>query len=165
MTLAQVIADSDAWEPDIHQALHSNAVNGKAQGCEVWAFILGDRVTNSQRLAECIYKELVPLTPTADRGIKDGVTAKLAEVKTVKATSVIVEVAFHDNLQDAEWIKNNLFIIAKGIVKGVCNYAGVIFKTPDPDYKVLYEESVKKITQLELKLKIAKTYASSILEV
>ena len=155
MTLSQVIADSDAWKPDVHVAIHSNAAGGtnagKARGCEVFAYIIDGKVTNSQRLAEAIYKEVSAITPTADRGVKNGVPYKFAEIVTVKATSCIVEVAFHDNLEDAIWIISNIEQIGEAIAKGICNYFGVTFKKPTNttmDWKAKYINLLNDIKAL-----------------
>jgi N-acetylmuramoyl-L-alanine amidase len=66
MTLAQTIADSNAWGADIHQANHTNA--GGSKGTEVEAYGPG---TNSDRLAQCIYRRVAPISPgNPDRGVK-----------------------------------------------------------------------------------------------
>lgn len=154
MTLSQIIADSDAWKPDIHVAIHSNAMggtnSGQARGCEVYGYLIDGKVTNSQRLSEAIYKEVSAITPTAGRGVKNGVPHKFAEVVTVKATSCIVEVAFHDNMEDAIWIMNNIPQIGEAIVKGICNYFGVQFKKPADvvDWKAKYEGLLNDIKAL-----------------
>ena len=154
MTLSQIIADSDAWKPDIHVAIHSNAVGGsgagQARGCEVYGYLIDGRVTNSQRLSEAIYKEVSAITPTSDRGVKNGVPLNLAEIVTVKATSCIVEVAFHDNMEDAIWIMNNIPRIGEAIVKGICNYFGVSFRKPSDtvDWKAKYENLVAQLKNL-----------------
>lgn len=156
MTLSQVIADSDAWKPDIHVAIHSNAANGKTRGCEVWGYLITGKVTNSQRLSEAIYKELSAITPTADRGVKNGVPQRYAEIVTVKATSCIVEIGFHDNLEDALWIMNNMPAIADAIVKGVCNYFGVTFRKPVDavDWQYKYNSLVNDIKALIAKYSV-----------
>lgn len=127
-TLTEMVAESNDLKVDCHIAIHSNAMggtqSGKARGCEVWIY---QNSVGGRKLAEPIYKELEALTPTADRGIKED-TAKY-ETKATKSPACIVEVAFHDNLLDAEWILTHIKIIAEGIAKGVCTYLGMIYKT------------------------------------
>ncbi|HUV84291.1 MAG TPA: N-acetylmuramoyl-L-alanine amidase [Methanosarcinales archaeon] len=126
-TMQEMVAESNSLAVNCHVPIHSNAMGagneGKARGCEVWIY---QNSLNGRKLAEFIYKEIEALTPTADRGIKE--TTSLYEVKATKAPACIVEVAFHDNMLDAEWILANIKPIAEGIVKGICTYLGVIYK-------------------------------------
>jgi N-acetylmuramoyl-L-alanine amidase len=122
MTLNQVIAESNAWKPDIHVALHSNAGGGK--GLEIFTYAPGG---NGEKLAKALYTELSSLTPWGDRGIKFS-GKSLGETSRTHAPAVIVEIDFHDNKESADWIVRNLDKIAEGYVKGICKYAGVPFK-------------------------------------
>ena len=117
-SLQQVVADSNQKRPDIHLALHSNA--GGARGCEVMICGKGGQ---AEKLAQAIYKEMEPLTPTSDRGVK--VDAKLYEPRETKAPAALVEVEFHDSSAGAAWIVDNLGAIAKAIAKGVNTFFGV----------------------------------------
>lgn len=149
MSLMQVIEHSNSVGPDLHVAIHSNAMDtanaGKARGCEVWIY---KGSVNGRKIAEAIYKELEPITPTADRGIKE--TTTLAEVAKTKAPSCIVEVGFHDNLEDAIWIMQNIALIGEAIAKGICNYAGIQFKKPitEIDWQAKYNSLINDIKVL-----------------
>jgi N-acetylmuramoyl-L-alanine amidase len=68
------------------------------------------------------------ITPANDRGVKQG--NWLYEIKHTKAPAALVEVSFHDNPEDAAWIKASCDAIAEAIAKGVCKYFGVAFKKP-----------------------------------
>ncbi|MGE5328241.1 MAG: N-acetylmuramoyl-L-alanine amidase family protein [Deltaproteobacteria bacterium] len=116
MNLKQIIADSNAKKVDLHIAIHSNACNGKARGTEVFYNLLSVR---GKKLAQYIYNNMEAITPSKDRGIKG--TLSLGEVKT-KAVAALIEVAFHDNLQDAKWIMANKKAIAKAIYQGIIKY-------------------------------------------
>lgn len=133
MTLEQAVADSNAFNPDVHVAIHSNAGGGR--GCEAYAWLVPDgkggyKDTPGRRLAQAIYDEVARITPTADRGVRQG--DWLYEIKHTKAPAALVEVAFHDNSDDAAWIKANRDAIAEAIAGGVCKYFGVAFKKPEP---------------------------------
>lgn len=154
MTLSQIIADSNAKSPDIHVSIHSNAGGGR--GCEVYAYIISGKVTNSQKLAQYIYNEFSAITPSADRGIKNGVAANFAEVVKTNATAVLVEMAFHDNKEDAEWLIANRKACATAFEKGICKYFGITY-IPDSapstgNYESLYKEAQKQITSLQSQL-------------
>lgn len=117
MSLQQVVADSNAKAPHIHVAIHSNAGGGR--GCEAWICAKGGQ---AERLANKIYGELAPLTPTSDRGVK--VSTTLYEVNKTKAPAVIVEVEFHDSEAGAEWILRNKAAIARAIARGIMLHFG-----------------------------------------
>lgn len=123
MSLQQVVADSNRRNVDAHIAIHSNAGGGR--GTEV--FYTSDR---GKPLASSLYKYAEPLTPTKDRGIKH--TDRLYELNRTKAAAALIEVAFHDNRDDAEFILNNMDAIAEAIARGICDYFNVGFKKPQP---------------------------------
>ena len=59
-------------------------------------------------------------------------TTAIGEVRRVRAPSVFLELAFHDNPDDAAWIKNNLDEIARNLVLSVTEFFGLPFLTPIP---------------------------------
>lgn len=116
MTLAERIAASNNADVNVHVALHSNA--GGGTGPEVWYYTTS---TNGKRLAQCIIDEIVdvPNCPNS-RGIK--ASTGYQELKGTNAPAVIIEVAFHDRLSDANWIINNMNSIAQAIADGIDAY-------------------------------------------
>ena len=123
MTLEQAVADSNSIGVDIHFAIHSNAFNGTVRGSEIFY-----KSENGKKLASSAYKYIEPLTPTSDRGIKQN--DHLYELNQTKAVAALIEVAFHDNLEDANFIINNTQSIGEAIAHGICEYFGVEFKKP-----------------------------------
>lgn len=129
MTLKQVVADSNSKDPTIHFAIHSNAFIGKNRGCEVFCHKYGGE---GERLARGIYKELEPLTPSADRGVREscnhfGPGKPLYELAYTVAPAALVEVAFHDNPDDAAWIVSNIEPLGIALAKGILSYFGIPF--------------------------------------
>ncbi len=127
MLLAQVVTDSNNKKPDIHFAIHSNASNGKARGCEVYCHKFGGE---GEKLARAIYAELSPLTPTSDRGVMEGYNfygsgKHMYELAKTIAPAALIEIAFHDNAEDAEWITYNIEEIGLALAKGVLKYFGI----------------------------------------
>ena len=59
-------------------------------------------------------------------------TTSLYELNNTRAPSVLVELAYHDNEQDAEWIKNNLMLIAENLSQSVADYFGIPLVDPNP---------------------------------
>lgn len=165
MTLQQAVADSNSKGVEAHFAIHSNAGGGR--GCEVFY-----TSPKGQKLASAVYKYIETLTPTTDRGVRKH--EKLYELNHTKAVAALIEVAFHDNPDDAAFIMSNIQAIAEGIVHGICDYFNVEFKKPQPVkpeasgklYKVqvgafAVKANAEKI-QAELK---AKGYSAIIVEV
>jgi len=131
MTLQQVVADSNAYGPDIHFAIHSNAsAEKKARGAEVHIYGKGGE---RERFAKIVYEKIAALTPTADRGVF--ISPHLYELAKTKAQAALIEIAFHDNPDDARFIQENIQRIGIALAEGIREYFGV-----DLDYKALYEE-------------------------
>lgn len=119
--LSQIVRESNEINPDIHVALHSNASGDgfNAQGPEIFA---NRPNTPGDRLANLIYNEIMQIypDPTKGRGVLH--TSSLYEIIRTNAPAVLLEVAFHDNPDDAEWIINNESQIARAIVNGINSY-------------------------------------------
>ena len=54
----------------------------------------------------------------------------LAELRRTRATTVLLELAYHDNPQDAQWLVNNIEEIAKNLSLSIADYLGVEFVEP-----------------------------------
>jgi N-acetylmuramoyl-L-alanine amidase len=113
--------ESNALKVDYHFALHSNAGGGEG----TVAYITGLNEAGS-RITKAIYKKVAAISPAADRGVR--ITTGLTEVIKTDAPAGLLEVAFHDDLEDAEWIRENHEEIAEAIVEGMCEGFGVTFK-------------------------------------
>lgn len=127
-SLQKVVEDSNNKNPCIHLALHSNAGNGTARGCEVFCHRFGGE---GNKLAELVYLGLEKITPTNDRGIKEGYNffgkgKHLYELASTNAPAVLVEIAFHDNLEDAEWVIKHMEGIANTIANAVLKYFDIV---------------------------------------
>ena len=122
MDVYEMAEDSNNFKADIHVAIHSNA--GGGEGTEVYAF---GPETNSEGLAQALYKQVAPLSPGADRGVK--YNPALVEVgNSVHATSALIELGFHDNALDSEWIVQNTSVIAVALYRGICDYYGYNYR-------------------------------------
>lgn len=124
-TLQKVVQDSNSKKPDIHFAIHSNAGGGR--GCEVYCHKFGG---DGEKLARAVYAELTPLTPTEDRGVMEGNSfygqgKSLYEMAKTNAPAALVEIAFHDSVEDAKWIIYNIEEIGAVLAKGVLKYFGI----------------------------------------
>ena len=129
-SLTSAIRDSNAGNYDVHLALHSNAappqLAGKIKGTDIYYY---PQSSKSKELAEITadnFKEIYP-NPSI---VKIVPTTKLAEVAKTNAPAILIEVAYHDNEEDANWIRNNLNEIAQNLVKSLTEYFGIPFIQP-----------------------------------
>lgn len=127
-SLSQAVRKSNEIGPDIHVALHSNASGQgyNAQGPEIFA---NRPNTAGDRLAHDIYDQIIAIYPDQSKGRGVLYTSSLYEIIRTNAPAVLLEVAFHDNPDDAAWIMNNENQIAQGIVTGINNYFSSLANT------------------------------------
>lgn len=132
MTAASSIAASNRGSYDLHLALHSNAAPesqyGSARGSIVFYY---PGSTQGRRAAEIFANNLRAIYPLPDR-VRAEPTTSIGEVRRVRAPSVFLELAYHDNLDDAAWIQNNLDEIARNLVLSLTEYFGIPFLVPVP---------------------------------
>lgn len=127
-TAVQNIRESNAGDFALHLALHSNAapVYGSMRGIDIYYFP-GSR--SGQRAADIAvrrFKEIYPL-PDLVRALP---TTRLGEVDKVKAPALFLEIGYHDNEQDANWVIDNTDTIARTIAQVLAEYFGQPFVTP-----------------------------------
>lgn len=131
MTAASSIRASNAGNYDLHLALHSNAAgagnSGNVRGTEVYYF---PNSANGQRAAEIIANNLKLIYPLPDR-VRTVPTTTLGEVTRTRAPSVLIEYAYHDNVEDAAWIRNNIEEIAQNTVLSLADYFDIPFNFPE----------------------------------
>lgn len=132
MTAASSIAASNAGNYDLHLALHSNAAPegryGTVRGSIVFYY---PGSVQGKRAAEIFANNLRAIYPLPDQ-VRAEPTTTIGEVRRVRAPSVFLELAYHDNPDDAAWIKNNLDEIARNLVLSLTEYFGIPFLTPVP---------------------------------
>ena len=129
-TLSQAIALSNAGNYDFHLALHSNAapanLSGQIQGPDIYYYSTS---TEGKRAAEIFQENLKVIYP--DPNLVNTIpNTTLRELRLVKAPSNLIELAYHDNLEDAMWIINNINVIARTLVLSLTEYFGIPFVDP-----------------------------------
>ncbi len=131
---SQSIRQSNMGNYDLHLALHSNgapeSIYGQVRGSDIYYYpssVEGKRAANL--IADAI-KTIYP-NPNQVRALG---TAAIGEVRQTKAPSVFIELAYHDNPDDANWITSNLELIARTIVLALTEYFGIPFREPGENY-------------------------------
>lgn len=123
-TMANRVAVSNKFGADLHVPIHTNAANGKATGTHIFCYD-ADRNSAGYKACRAVLDVLGPLTP----GTPDVIRAypTLYEVKHPAATTVYIEVDFHDVPSVARWIIDNTELLGETIAKGLCAALGVPF--------------------------------------
>ena len=138
---------SNAFKPDLHLAIHSNATsNGqKLRGCI--CYICG-RGGNAEKYANNIVEEFTKIQPFSDIKDKVQVNAKLYETKNTSAPAVIVEVDFHDNEEGSEWILSHYNEITECLLKATLKALQIEYKETNDtteDWKIAeYQKALSR---------------------
>lgn len=121
------IADSNSRYYDVHLALHSNAGGGRFAGILSGIDIYYSPYSaQSERLADIIVNNLKNIYPNPSK-VNTLPTTSLGEVTQTRAVAVLCELGYHDNPEDAEWIKSNTQSIARNLAQALCDYFGIPF--------------------------------------
>ena len=129
-TVTDSIAASNAGNYNFHLAIHSNAapenLSGMLRGADAYYY----RDSNAgRRDAEIIANNLKLIYPIPSR-VTVVPTTTLAELRRTKAPAVLIEIAYHDNIEDADWIRNNVGAIGRNLALSVADILGVAFVEP-----------------------------------
>jgi N-acetylmuramoyl-L-alanine amidase len=129
-SLSQAIAASNAGGYDFHLSIHSNAspetMPGAFRGPNIYYYSFSDE---GRRMAEIIAENFAAIYPDPELVITIPSTT-LAELRRTVAPANLIEVAYHDNWEDANWIINNIDPIARALVLSLTQYFGVPFVEP-----------------------------------
>ena len=112
-SLSNSVKESNNLDVDYHLAIHSNAGGGK--GSEIFYS------KTSYNFSKSILDSLNEILPYSTRGLKDG-SKSLYEIKSTTASACLLEILFHDDIKQANFIINNKYEIAKAIYEGIVSY-------------------------------------------
>lgn len=130
MTAAQAVVQSNERAYDLHLALHSNGAPesqyGTYRGIDAY---YSPKSRNGKRAADIFVKNLKMIYPIPSK-VRALPTTTLAEVDKTRAPAVLLELGYHDNPSDAEWIKNNISAIAENLVLSIARYFDIPLIAP-----------------------------------
>lgn len=130
MSLSEAIDQSNQGNYDFHLSIHSNAapvsLSGKIRGSDVYYYSTS---TYGRRMADIIVDNFKNIYPDPSK-VKAVPTITFAELRRTNMPAVLVEVAYHDNVEDAKWIKANIDAIAKELSISLAEYFGIPFVNP-----------------------------------
>ncbi len=122
---------SNSGDYALHFALHSNASGsanyGRQTGSDIYYYPTS---INGKRAADIIVTNLKKIYPNPDKA-RALATTRLYEVNNTRAPAVLVELAYHDNQEDADWIKGNLQLIARNLAQSIADYFGMTLVIPE----------------------------------
>lgn len=127
------VRESNAWGADAHIPIHTNAFNGKVAGFRGFYF---KTTSEGYKLVSAIEDAVAPITP----GTSDGLSAQpgLYEVKASNAPCAYLELGFHDNPVEAQYIIDHTEDLAEAICKGICKHYKVEYVSPDKKDEKVY---------------------------
>ena len=138
------VEESNAWGANAHIPIHTNAFDGKVAGFRGFYYNDGSA---GHKLVAAIEKAVAPITP----GTSDGLSSQkgLYEIYASNAPCAYLELGFHDNAEEAQYIIDHTEDLAEAICKGVCNYYGVDYVPPkvNTDGVKLYRVQVGAYSQ------------------
>lgn len=132
MTATSSIRASNAGTYDAHVALHSNSspedLSGRLRGIDVYYYPSSER---SRILADLAVAQLRRIYPLPDL-VTARPTVSIGEVTRTRAPAILAELGYHDNPDDAAWIRGNIVPIARAMVMALTTYFDVPFLEPEP---------------------------------
>ena len=84
-----------------------------------------------ERAATIIANNLKEIYPLPEL-VQAQPTTTIGEVRRVRAPSAFLELGYHDNPEDAAWIKSSLDAVAKNLVMSLTDYFDIPFLLPQP---------------------------------
>lgn len=119
-TMYTRVKASNEMGADLHLPIHTNAFDKKVAGLRI---MISKKGGEAEQIAKAIMATLAPITPGASDGIST--PTGIYEINSSKAICVYIEVGFHDNPEEAQWIIDHTNEIAIAIADGLCNHYGV----------------------------------------
>ena len=124
------ISISNSGNYDLHLAIHSNAapenLSGMLQGSDVYYYKDSTRGKNAAEIfannLKLIYRNPSDVTVVPN--------TTLIELRKTKAPTILLELAYHDNVQDAQWLVDNIETIARNLSLSTADFLGVPFVEP-----------------------------------
>lgn len=125
--LSNAIKESNAGNYDLHLGLQTIAspefLSGTLQGPSMVYY--ADN-TRGQQAAEILAENIRAIYPRPNL-VTTMQNRTLQELRETEATSVVAEIGYHDNMQDAAWIQDNINSIGRILSLAVSQYFGIPF--------------------------------------
>ena len=120
--LGYVCDTANDWDADIFISLHFNACDATANGTECLHY---PGSSNSIRLSNYIQNRIIEKLNTSDRGLKE--RPGLYVLRNTDMPATLVEMAFIDQYDDNQLIKNNKEDFIDAIYNGILDYVEDVY--------------------------------------
>ncbi len=143
---------SNAFGSNAFISCHYNSSDSNARGLEILYY---PGSVEGRRLAEMCWQYLTPLTPWADRSVRED-TRGLAVLRHTLAPAIIIEYGFLSNTEEEALVATPMYQLLAGeaTAHGVCDYLGVRYMPrPTP---VPYPGDASDIRQLSASVRMSK---------
>lgn len=107
---------------DCYVALHSNAAGDKYAGKAQGILVITRQDTESKKLANIVYNKLQSIYPYKQKSRGIMFNGKYREINGPNAPTLIAEIGFHDNYEDAKFLLNNKQKIADAVADAIYEY-------------------------------------------
>ncbi len=119
-SLAARVNAANEWPADYFLSIHTNAnVNPAVNGTEMYIFRSG---TEAQYLADALLDSIVSRLGTKNNGVF--VRPSLYVLRRTQMPSVLLELAYITNFEDAEKLEDDQYAFADAIYRGLLSYFG-----------------------------------------
>lgn len=122
---ATSIRQSNMGNYDFHLALHSNAapedLAGRLRGIDAYYY---PDAKYGRAMAQLVVDNLKPIYPLPDK-VQTRTSTAIGELRQTRAPSALIEIGYHDNPEDADWLTENLGEIAPAMARAVAQYFGL----------------------------------------
>lgn len=130
MTAGSSLRDSNSKNVDFHIAIHSNASGPGQEGTNRGTIVFYyPGSVGGERMAEIMVRNFREIYPLPDL-VRAVTTTSIGEVSQTAAPAVLIEVAYHDNVEDANWIQNNIDAIGRAIANSANEYFAMAPQQP-----------------------------------
>lgn len=132
-SMSRRVSQSNQWGADLHLCVHTNAHDGSVKGTRLFCY---DLEGEGYRACRAVMDAVAPITP----GDSDNITVRhFYEVTEADAPTVYLEIAFHDNPEEAAWIIAHTEEIGEAVCRGICAHYGAEYV---PAEETLYRVQV-----------------------
>lgn len=133
MPLSQVIVDVNTGDYDVFFSIHTTTappfLTGKLQGAKVLYY---SKNPYGNELARAVVKNIKSLYPVPKK-VKVLPSATQKELMQTTPPAVVVALGYNDNIDDAQWIKDNVRYLGRELSRSLAEYFGISFVEPEED--------------------------------